>query len=458
VLDRQKVIIALEQKQDQFTGFSVDFARQLRLVERRLAAFHGLDAAGIEARLLEMDVLWSGARPTAELELAQNLRLAFAPQDEAGRPMPWQNHADARAWARTVLLDQPVIAVDGSQITPSKDFSVPVGAIQIGWFINPHTTGESGRATGATSDGASGTPSDGESDQRPPHAHGNQSYIKNAYVKDVAFEVFAPAELASTDDYAQEDEPGGNSGQGEDALSDWRVNQARFVRECEKLCELMAASASGGPNRSANKPICLFDGSFIVSFVGQMRPSRAAPYLRAVQELLACSQDYGVPLVGYVDTSYSRDFVTLLDLVTGNGESLQLGDAALFGSLISEWGDRTPAFVCARNDALTRENRAGFYADVVFTYLRTTANRPPARLEVPRWVLDAGELERVINVVRAECVVGGGYPYAIETVDALAVISQQDRMRFYALFEQFAGRLDLGLTQARKAASKLARR
>lgn len=400
MLDRQKVIVALEEKQDQFHGFSVDFARQMRLIEAHLTKFRQLSAAEIEDRLHAMGIVWSGARPTAELDTAQGVCLPFGVQ--------WQNHADARTWARDVLLNQPTIAVDGSQIMPSKDLSVPIGAIQIGWFINPHQNGD--------------------------------------YVKDVAFEVFAPAELA-------QDEGGDDA--REESLSDWRVSQARFVRECEKLCELMAAAADTAP---AQKPICFFDGSFIISFAGQMRPQRAAPYLRAVQELLDCSQEYRVPLVGYVDTSYSRDFVTLLEILSGSTDRLTLGDAALFAPLLPGWGDRTPAFFCARDDALTKENRGDFYRDVAFTYMRTTGNRPPARLEIPRWILDAGELDRVLDVVRAECVVGNGYPYAIETVDAVAVISQQDRQRFYALFEQFATRLDLGLSQARKAASKQSRR
>lgn len=400
MLDRQKVIVALEEKLDQFNGFSADFAQQIRLLEARLAAFRELNAAQIEQRLVQMDVLWSGARPTPELDQAQALCLPFAPR--------WNNHAEARAWARDILTAQAVIAVDGSQIAPTKDFSVPVGAIQIGWFVNAHQNGH--------------------------------------YIKDVAFEVFAPADLAL-------EEEAENA--GAEQLSDWRVSQARFVRECEKLCELMASAAQDATRK---KPICLFDGSYIVSFAGQMRPGRAEPYLRAVQELLACSEEYAVPLVGYVDTSYSHDFVTLLDLMSGQDKPLTLGDAALFSRVLTNWGERSPAFICARDDGLTRENRAGFYQDVVFTYLRTTGNRPPARLELPRWVLETGDMERVLDVVRAECVVGGGYPYAIETVDALAVISQQDRQRFYALFEQFAARVNLGLTQARKAASKQVRR
>ena len=63
-----------------------------------------------------------------------------------------------------------------------------------------------------------------------------------------------------------------------------------------------------------------------------------------------------------------------------------------------------------------------------------------------------------MDVLRAECVVGTGYPYAIETADALAVISARDRERFYALFQQFAHDAAIEFRQARKAYSKLQRR
>ena len=63
-----------------------------------------------------------------------------------------------------------------------------------------------------------------------------------------------------------------------------------------------------------------------------------------------------------------------------------------------------------------------------------------------------------MDVVRAECVVGTGYPYAIETADAVAVITQQDRQRFYALWQQFMQKENIEFTQARKAGSKVGRR
>jgi hypothetical protein len=96
---------------------------------------------------------------------------------------------------------------------------------------------------------------------------------------------------------------------------------------------------------------------------------------------------------------------------------------------------------------------------VCFTYLKTTAGGAPTRLEFPRWLAeDEAELERVLNLVRAECIVGNGYPYALETADAVAVISLQDRERFYAAFQQFAEKEGLTLRYSRKALSKRARR
>ena len=241
----------------------------------------------------------------------------------------------------------------------------------------------------------------------------------------------------------------------------WRINQLRFVRECEKLCSLMAEYDQVPQDQ---KPLCFFDGSFIISFAGQLRPERAKPYVEAVQKLLACSETYQVPLVGFVDSTYSRDVVNMLGILAGQPVAA-LSDARLFDKVLAGWGDRTPLFLCARADALSqprggadRSGSVAFYREVAFTYVRLTSDRPPSRVEMPRWIMDAGLAETVLDRVRAECVVGNGYPYAIETADAVAVITAQDRERFYAIFQQFAQREGMPLSIARKAVSKVQRR
>src|SRR5690606_9602651 len=104
-------------------------------------------------------------------------------------------------------------------------------------------------------------------------------------------------------------------------------------------CMLMAEFAA---RPEAERPLCFFDGSFVISFAGQMRPERATPYIAAVEELLACSERYRTPLVAFVDRSYSRDFVTMVDLLAGATTPLALSDAALLKDYLPEWGDRCP--------------------------------------------------------------------------------------------------------------------
>jgi len=136
-----------------------------------------------------------------------------------------------------------------------------------------------------------------------------------------------------------------------------------------------------------------------------------------------------------------------------------LTDGALLNDVLPAWGDRSPLFVCARPDSLSQNGQADFYRDVVFSYVRLTQERPPARIEMPRWVWEAGRADDMLNLVRAECVVGAnGYPYAAETADAVAVLQLPDRERFYGIFQQFAEAEALTLHQSRKSLSKLARR
>ena len=93
-----------------------------------------------------------------------------------------------------------------------------------------------------------------------------------------------------------------------------------------------------------------------------------------------------------------------------------------------------------------------------FAYLKTASPSPPARLEIPMWVYERGLLDEVINIVRAEVIVGNGYPYAIETADQAAVINSRDRLAFEAIFQRFAENQQLGLRVSPKAVSKHRRR
>ena len=414
MLDQPSVNTALNAKRESFRVFHARQRRQEQTLDSRLETLSGYDSQAILDKLTASGPTWPGALPTEEFDEAKRLCLAFDQQ--------WDNHQEARVWARKILGNRITIAVDGSQIAPSPDYRPLVGATQIGWFINEHAS--SGR-----------------------------------YIKDLAFEVLAPDELI--------DSSGGDAGSddaGDDeSVATQIVNQVRFVKECEQLCLLMAAY-DGGPND--RWPLSFFDGSFIISFAGKINDVRAGQYIDAIRKLLDTSFRYRSPLLGFVDSSRSRDLVSMLnaliDEAPDEGETkageLSISDGLLLEKALDRWGDRTPFFVCARNDGLSSTDRAAFYRDVVFCYMRLSMSQPLARIELPLWVYEDGLAPDVLDVLRAECVVGTGYPYAIETADALAVISQQDRRRFYGMFQRFLDGENLPFQQTRKAQSKRTRR
>jgi hypothetical protein len=392
MFQRERVIAALEAKAHRFAGYEAILSDALLAYDQGFNQLEKMSRAEIEARLGSSP--WPGARPTVEQDEHGGIVIPF--------DQTWANHEQARTWAKGILSGVPTIAVDGSQITPSKEISVPVGAVQIGWFLNPH-----------------------DADQ--------------PYVKDIYFEVLAPDELAGEDEEIV-------------GFFDWMVNFRRFALECKQLGEMMEAAQD-----RLIKPICFFDGSLIISFIQHLLPERQRLYLDAMVDLLRASEEYQVPLVGYIDTSYASDLAAMLDALADRHPRQRISDGALLRPRM-DWGDRTVAFICARDDKVTLTDNSKYYDQVCFVYLKTTADRPPARLDLPLWMLDDGILEQTIDVVRAECVVGNGYPYAVETADAVGVITMQDRERFYGLFQAFAQQVGLPVRFSRKAVSKRGRR
>lgn len=388
MLDPNRVLAALEAKREQFSDAIVLRRQELDALSHALEALQTMSRAEVEARLA--GIACPGAWPTAEHDLYESLVVPFA--------HGWANHRQAREWALGVLQDVPTLAVDGSQIAPSKDISIPVGVVQVGWFENHHC--------------AEGT-----------------------YTKDLLIEVLPPDELA-------EDE-GQISG-----FPDWKINWRRFELEVARLVEYMKDHSSSDP-----KPVCFFDGSLLISFVQHMKPERQQLYVDATVHLLHTSEETGVPLIGYVDTSYANDLTAMLTHLSDTTFIGRVSDAAMLRSMM-KWGERSRVHICARDDRVLGK----YYEQVCFAYLKTTADNPPARVDFPRWLLETDAHEGVLDIVRAECIVGTGYPYALETADVTAVLSMQDRDYFYALFQQFAEREKLPLRFSRKAVSKRQRR
>jgi len=208
--------------------------------------------------------------------------------------------------------------------------------------------------------------------------------------------------------------------------------------------------------------VAFFDSSLVISFADRLQGEAQERHVRAMLELLRSSEKTGVPVVGYVDGSRARDLVNMVASLFKLNDAEKIHDAWLVASRLT-WGARTPMFVCARGGADRKqqgilEKFEEYRRGVGFVYLKTSATAPPARLEIPLWVLERGLLDQVISLVIAEVVVGNGYPYVIQSADAAAVINSRDRDAFYAIFQRFAREQEIGLRISEKTASKSRRR
>ena len=347
----------------------------------------------------------AGALPSEELDKSKSFSFEFAEK--------WKNHEEARRWAAEILKNRTTFAADGSQLYAEKETSLPVAAIQIGWFENPHNE--------------------------------TQAYEKNA-----KFFVLSPEKLLS------QDEP---------VIPETKVGQLRFEAEIEKVEEFLQKK-SGWQERGERMPLAFYDGTLLLS-TPHPQTSLQISFTNKLVELVRFSIAARVPLVGYVDRSYARDLLNLLDNFEHSALSNErtLYDATIlhaetsnFQQILKNWGDRT-CFCYSKRRGLSAFIDAETQKSIVgFTYLQTTGDGAPARLDIPSWIYEAGLLDEVLDVVRAECVIGLGYPYALETADATAVITTRDREIFLAALQDFASREKLNFSVSRKAASKGRRR
>jgi NurA domain len=396
-----KIIAQLREKWPQFAAFNETLRDDTKDYRNALNRLSELSCENLLSRLSNETT--PGALPTAEFERARGLCLEF--------PTRFGNHQEARSWALEVLLGHTTFAVDGSQIRPDPSLNIPIAAVQVALFENRHR-------------------------------------LEPSYTKDVAFEILTPEELLVEFN-------------GDRIFSEQTVNTRRFELETETLCGLMRRIAATR-DKPGQLAVALFDSSLVISFADRLQEEMRVRHVNAMLKLLRCSEQTGIPVVGYVDTSYARDLTNMLAHCFNLGEAQRVHDAQITGDSL-EWGDRTPIFICARGGADRKhpgvlESFEEYRRGIGFVYLRTNGQTPPARLELPLWVYDRGLLDEVIDLIRAEVIVGNGYPYVIETADAAAVITSRERDAFYALFQRYAQEQGVKLRISQKVRSKTRRR
>ena len=402
MLFRQTLNDELEKKSEEFLRFIAEYTSDVDVYLQGLAQFENMALADIRGRLGAGDGS-PAAIPSDEISGG-----CFTVRFEN----VWENHEQARGWASDILDQRVTFAADGSQIYTGRETLVPIAAVQIGWFENPHD-------------------------------------LDSFYEKNARFQLLTPADLL-----AEWEEP---------MNPDIRVEAARYLGEVERIGEFLQKKA-GWKLRGERMPVAFFDNPLLVPF---SQKGLQKKFLDATVQLVERSKEFEVPLIGYVDRSYSRDILSMLDVFTA-GEKKKASavfDASVLrgrkrdGSrALNVWGDRTCFCYSTRRglEAFLDASTGG--SSVGFTYLQTTAESAPARLDIPSWVFERELLDEVVDVVRAECVVGLGYPYVLETADQAAVISTRDREVFFRALQELTTREKLDFSVARKDASKQRRR
>ena len=405
MLYRTHVISALERTREDFARFERSLRGEVGELAARLAALAG--RTGEEVRRDSDAAARRLAYPSDELERAGGAVVAFGES--------WRSHEEARRWALGALGGRTTFAADGSQLFPGRDASLPVAAVQIASFENPHSP-------------------------------------EGRYFKDVHFEVLTPEELMG--------------GRGDFESPEQVVSLRRFELEARAVCDFLRRGA-GWRKRGERAPVAFFDNTLLVASLRKGTDRRLSQRMAdALAELILLSRETEAPVVGYVDHSYAHDIAGLLAALDAGLPESSAYDAQLLRARtggvapppLARWGDRTVFWHCQR------PNLAEAFFDerglplVGFVYLQTTADGHPARLDIPAWVHEAGLVEEVCDAVRAECVVGNGYPYAIESADEAAVMTGRDREQFLRVVQDFAAGAGLDFHVSRKALSKGRRR
>ena len=405
MLYRTHVIGALESKRADFARFERSLRGEVGELAARLVALAG--RTGVEVRQTSGADAERVAFPSDELERAGAAVIPFRES--------WRSHEEARRWALETLRGRVTFAADGSQIFPGREASLLVAAVQVASFENPHTP-------------------------------------EGRYTKDVHFEVLTPEQLLGRP--------------GDFESPEQVVALHRFELEARAVCNFLE-SKRGWRVRGERAPLAFFDNTLLVASLRKGTDRHLSKRMAdALAELIHSSRETEVPVVGYVDHSYAHDVAGLLaaldkDLPESNAYDAQILRARVGGTAeppLAQWGDRTVFFHCQR------PNLAEVFFDeqgaplVGFVYLQTTADGHPARLDVPAWVHEAGLIDEVADAVRAECVVGNGYPYAIEAADQAALMTGRDREQFLRAVQDFAAEHQLDFHVSRKALSKGRRR
>src|SRR5207302_941981 len=246
MLHKGKLQAALQLKKGQFTIYDGSFSDQLQAYRHALETLHPRYATSSQLeRILPPDGshVPAGARPSIDFDRwlvsLDHHNANVAPLYPFGRT--FANQEQARQWAECIE-GITTLAVDGSQLQPWRDASIPVALIQVGFFANPHAQGQ-------------------------------------AYTKDVRIEVLSPDEIMEESSSERRDPDSY-------PYSDMQVTLRRYLLEIDTICQQMEqCAAARRPDDPTHSPVVFFDGSLVVSFALTMPNPYRDRYIRSAVSL-----------------------------------------------------------------------------------------------------------------------------------------------------------------------------
>jgi hypothetical protein len=326
----------------------------------------------------------------------------------------WNNRQDAMEWVDSVLAGVAVGSADGSQIYPDKNYGLPIAVVQIGSVRNRHTE-------------------------------------ESEYAQSTSATLITPGEFADADVYA---------------FSKAFVDARRFALECDALIDLMHTGSGTDTDTDMDTDMdmdddriyLLLDGTLVPSHINALRTNVKEIYIGAMRRLLDASNETGNPVIGYVDVSVQRDVVTMMRHIYGLPETKRLFDPVLFAGRLN-WGDRTKAFVCNRDDRRGADSPSvldmyvGHRDSIAFFYMRM--GDLPSRIEFPVWCADdTAKIDRIADIIRAETIIRGSYPDILMVAHRNAVITTGEHSLFYRMLNRFCTEHGIAAYTGAKQVSK----
>jgi hypothetical protein len=418
-------------------------------VSAQIRTFVG-DHAGAQARL-NLALTEAARRLSAAAPGWERTRIRIAESHTSWLVAEWLEAPDAVYTLPARPMPHTVLAVDGSQLVSDRHDIALCYLLNVGMISLRYGTGE--RAT-LTSRPMLALPDDDLLDE----FQGEQAAIapKRLAIRRLLAEFAALAEMMGERENPQ-------------------ISQISAQDKAAPTIPERPTPERANPQRPT-PTLALTDGTLILWPLETEQEEFRAAALHEFRTSLEAARERGIPVAGYISAPASRDVVNALrifqcphpkadcDRACPNRVRPRphyvappcvgtegITDAELFALWLKP-GERSALFGSS-------SKILDFYGPhtVRFFYLHT--GREVARIEVPDWVAQDGELlDRVHTLCYDQACKGDGYPVALAEAHELAIIRTPERAAFFRLLERefVVTRQTVGVTQ--KAVAKRSRR